>query len=104
MDAQQILMRCRAGRPPKSANEIFEVVSQNFPSAYYRGAKRDPDQEFSIKGVIIDKYSDTVGLPDDVDKDFSDLWKKVSEFVSLPEDLPVGTPLSDPERVAQSVQ
>jgi hypothetical protein len=62
------------------------------------------DQEFSFKRVI-DKYPDTVGqitdcLSGDVDKDFSDLWKKVSEFVQLPEDLPVGTPLSNSERAA----
>jgi hypothetical protein len=62
------------------------------------------DQEFSFKRVI-DKYPDTAGeitdcLSGDVDKDFSDLWKKVSEFVPLPEDLPVGAPISDPERAA----
>jgi hypothetical protein len=62
------------------------------------------DQEFSFKRVI-DKYPDAVGeitdcLSGDVDKDFSDLWKKVSEFVPLPDDLPVGTPLTDSERVA----
>ncbi len=61
------------------------------------------DQEFSFKRVI-DKYPDAVGeitdcLSGDVDKDFSDLWRKISEFVPLPEDLPVGTPLSEPERL-----
>ena len=39
-------------------------------------------------------------LSGDVNKDFSDLWKKVSEFVRLPEDLPVGGPLFDAERAA----
>ena len=55
------------------------------------------DQEFSFKRVI-DKYPEAVGeitdcLSGDVDKDFSNLWKKLSEFVPLPEDLQVGTPL-----------
>ena len=62
------------------------------------------DQDFSFKGVI-DKYPEAVGeitdcLSGDVDKDFSDLWKKISEFVKLPEDLPVGAPLTNTERAA----
>ena len=62
------------------------------------------DQEFSFKRVI-DKYPEAVGeitdcLSGDVDKDFSSLWKKLSEFVTLPEDLPVGTPLSESAGVA----
>jgi flavin-dependent dehydrogenase len=62
------------------------------------------DQEFSFKRVI-DKYPEAVGeitdcLSGDVDKDFSSLWKKLSEFVRLPEDLSVGTPLSEPATAA----
>ena len=62
------------------------------------------DQEFSFKRVI-DKYPEAVGeitdcLSGDVDKDFSNLWKKLSEFVPLPEDLQVGTPLSEPATAA----
>ena len=62
------------------------------------------DEEFSFKRVI-DKYPEAVGeitdcLSGDVDKDFSNLWKKLSEFVPLPEELPVGTPLSEPARAA----
>jgi flavin-dependent dehydrogenase len=62
------------------------------------------DQEFSFKRVI-DKYPEAVGeitdcLSGDVDKDFSDLWKRISEFVRLPEDLPVGGPLFDSQRLA----
>jgi flavin-dependent dehydrogenase len=61
-------------------------------------------QEFSFKRVI-DKYPEAVGeitdcLSGDVDKDFTSLWKKLSEFVPLPEDLSVGTPLSEPATVA----
>jgi flavin-dependent dehydrogenase len=62
------------------------------------------DQEFSFKRVI-DKYPEAAGeitdcLSGDVDKDFSSLWKKLSEFVTLPEDLSVGTPLSESAGVA----
>ena len=65
------------------------------------------DPKFSFR--VIDKYPEAAGeitdcLSGDVNKDFSELWEKISEFVPLPEDLPVGAPLSEPERVAQSVQ
>jgi len=55
--------------------------------------------DFSFKKVI-DKYPDAAGeitdcLSGDVDKDFSSLWQKIAEFVPLPEELPVGRPLSD---------
>jgi flavin-dependent dehydrogenase len=55
------------------------------------------DPDFSFKKVI-DKYPEAAGeitdcLSGDVDKDFSALWRKISEFVPLPEDLPVGQPL-----------
>ena len=54
------------------------------------------DPEFSFKRVI-DKHPEladdiTDCLSGDVDKDFSRLWKAVSEFVSLPAPLPVGAP------------
>lgn len=54
--------------------------------------------EFSFKQVI-DKYPEAAGeitdcLSGDVGKDFSSLWQKISEFVPLPDELPVGQPLS----------
>ena len=57
--------------------------------------------KFSFKQVI-EKYPDAAGditdcLAGDVNKDFSSLWKKISEFVPLPEDLPVGNPLTTNE-------
>jgi flavin-dependent dehydrogenase len=56
------------------------------------------DPKFSFKKVI-DKYPDAAGeitdcLSGDVNKDFSQLWKWISEFVPLPDDLPVGQPLT----------
>jgi flavin-dependent dehydrogenase len=53
--------------------------------------------DFSFKQVI-EKYPEAAGditdcLAGDVNKDFSSLWKKISEFVPLPEDLPIGEPL-----------
>ena len=56
---------------------------------------------FSFKQVI-DKYPEAAGeitdcLSGDVDKDFSHLWNHVAEFAPLPDDLPVGQPLSRPE-------
>lgn len=56
------------------------------------------DPKFSFKKVI-EKYPDAAGeitdcLSGDVNKDFSQLWKWISEFVSLPDDLPVGRPLT----------
>jgi flavin-dependent dehydrogenase len=55
------------------------------------------DPKFSFKQVI-DKYPEAGGeitdcLSGDVNKDFEPLWKKIREFVPLPEDLPVGAPL-----------
>jgi len=55
------------------------------------------DPKFSFK-KLIDKYPDAAGeitdcLSGDVGKDFSPLWKKISEFVPLPDDLPFGEPL-----------
>ena len=47
---------------------------------------------------VINKYPAAAGwitdcLSGDVNKDFSQLWKWIEEFVPLPEDLPVGQPL-----------
>ncbi|MSU58050.1 MAG: NAD(P)/FAD-dependent oxidoreductase [Pedosphaera sp.] len=58
--------------------------------------------EFSFKKVI-EKYPEAAGeitdcLSGDVNKDFTPLWNKIREFVPLPEDLPVGGPLTKGER------
>ena len=52
--------------------------------------------EFSFKKVIA-RYPEAGGditdcLSGDVNKDFSRLWRQISEFVPLPDDLPVGEP------------
>ena len=57
------------------------------------------DPNFSFKKVI-EKYPAAAGeitdcLSGDVNKDFSQLWKWISEFVPLPADLPLGQPLSN---------
>jgi flavin-dependent dehydrogenase len=62
------------------------------------------DPEFSFK-KLIDKYPDAAGeitdcLSGDVNKDFTQLWKWISEFVPLPEDLPLGQPLSKSPQLA----
>jgi flavin-dependent dehydrogenase len=56
------------------------------------------DPKFSFKKVI-DKYPEATGeitdcLSGDVNKDFTPLWSKIREFVPLPDDLPVGAPLT----------
>jgi flavin-dependent dehydrogenase len=53
------------------------------------------DENFSFKDVIM-KYPEAGGLitdclSGDVNRDFSQLWKWISEFAPLPEDLPYGT-------------
>lgn len=58
---------------------------------------------FSFKKVI-DKYPDAASeitdcLSGDVNKDFTSLWKKIREFVPLPDELPVGEPLYQRENV-----
>jgi hypothetical protein len=55
------------------------------------------DPALSFKRVI-QRYPDAAGeitdcLSGDVEKDFSSLWRKFSEFVPLPDELPVGPPL-----------
>ncbi|HEX3989473.1 MAG TPA: tryptophan 7-halogenase, partial [Verrucomicrobiae bacterium] len=47
---------------------------------------------------LTNKYPDAVGtvtdcLSGDVNKDFSELWRQIEEFVPLPEAMPVGAPL-----------
>ena len=62
--------------------------------------------DFSFKQVI-DKYPEAAGeitdcLSGDVNKDFTPLWNKIREFVPLPENLPVGEPLSRNEPLVSS--
>lgn len=65
------------------------------------------DPMFSFR-VLTDKYPKMTGeitdcLSGDVNKDFSDLWKAIREFVPLPEALPCGEPLlKEPQLEAQS--
>lgn len=54
--------------------------------------------KFSFREVI-KRYPDAAGeitdcLSGDVNKDFSQLWRRFREFVPLPDDLPYGEPLS----------
>jgi flavin-dependent dehydrogenase len=56
-------------------------------------------------GKVIKKYPDAAGLitdclSGDVNKDFSQLWKWIAEFVPLPDDLPVGQPLTGSPQLA----
>jgi len=37
-------------------------------------------------------------LSGDIDKDFSNLWQRISEFVPLPQDMAYGTPLEAAQR------
>jgi len=55
------------------------------------------DPNFSFRDLT-DKYPETAGevtdcLSGDVNKDYTRLWKRISEFVPLPDDLPYGEPL-----------
>jgi flavin-dependent dehydrogenase len=55
------------------------------------------DPKFSFREVI-KRYPDAAGeitdcLSGDVNKDFSQLWSRIREFVPLPDDLPYGEPL-----------
>ncbi len=50
-------------------------------------------------GQVIKRYPDSAGeitdcLSGDVNKDFTQLWSRIREFVPLPEDLPYGVPLA----------
>ena len=56
------------------------------------------DANFSFKDVIM-KYPDSANeitdcLSGDVNKDFSGLWRKISEFAPLPDEINVGMPLT----------
>lgn len=56
------------------------------------------DPNFSFKDVVM-KHPEagaeiTDCLSGDVNKDYSLLWERISEFVKLPEDLPYGVPLA----------
>jgi len=56
----------------------------------------EPDFSFAH---VIKRYPDAAGeitdcLSGDVNKDFSQLWTRIREFVPLPDDLPYGVPLS----------
>ena len=56
------------------------------------------DPNFSFREVIM-KYPDAGGeitdcLSGDVNKDFTQLWDRIREFVPLPDDLPYGEPLT----------
>jgi flavin-dependent dehydrogenase len=56
------------------------------------------DQNFSFKDVVM-QYPETGPeitdcLSGDINKDYSNLWRRISEFVKLPEDLPYGVPLA----------
>ncbi len=64
------------------------------------------DPALSFKRVIA-KYPEAAGeitdcLSGDVEKDFEPLWAKFREFVPLPDDLPVGAPLTRQDAVADS--
>jgi flavin-dependent dehydrogenase len=65
------------------------------------------DPKFSFR-ELCDKYPPMAGevtdcLSGDVNKDFSELWRRISEFVQLPDDLPVGSPLEQPAESAAAV-
>ncbi len=56
---------------------------------------------FSFKEVIA-KYPDSAGeitdcLSGDVNKDYTQLWQRIAEFVPLPDELPHGLPMPEPE-------
>jgi len=58
------------------------------------------DPKFSFREVI-KRYPDAAGqltdcLSGDVNKDFTQLWDWIREFVPLPDDLPYGEPLESP--------
>jgi Dehydrogenases (flavoproteins) len=62
--------------------------------------------KFSFRDLT-NKYPGAVGevtdcLSGDVNKDFSQLWEWITEFVPLPDALPVGQPLTRPESTLTS--
>jgi len=59
------------------------------------------DPNFSFRDLTM-KYPEVAGeltdcLSGDVNRDFTGLWEKISEFVTLPDDLPYGAPLEPAE-------
>ena len=61
------------------------------------------DPKFSFREVI-KRYPDAAGeitdcLSGDVNKDYTQLWNRIREFVPLPDDLPYGDPLTSKEPV-----
>jgi flavin-dependent dehydrogenase len=64
--------------------------------------------DFSFR-ELTDKYPETSGevtdcLSGDVNKDFTNLWKRISEFVPLPDALPYGAPLVKEGAATQAKQ
>ncbi|HEY1174427.1 MAG TPA: NAD(P)/FAD-dependent oxidoreductase [Verrucomicrobiae bacterium] len=62
------------------------------------------DPKFSFREVI-KKYPEAAGqitdcLSGDVNKDFTELWNHIREFIPLPDDLPYGEPLKAAEPVS----
>jgi flavin-dependent dehydrogenase len=62
------------------------------------------DPKFSFR-ELTDKYPDAAGevtdcLAGDVNRDFSQLWRRIEEFVSLPGPLPYGQPLVSEKEAA----
>ena len=61
------------------------------------------ESNFSFR-ELTDKYPDAAGdvtdcLSGDVNKDFSELWRRIKEFVPVPDELPLGQPLPAAEPV-----
>jgi flavin-dependent dehydrogenase len=64
----------------------------------------NPDFSF---GKVIKKYPDAAGmitdcLSGDVNKDYSQLWEWITEFVPIPDELPVGQPLTHSPELAKA--
>jgi hypothetical protein len=85
--------QCDAIRPLKrldSATLMDSPAVVGHPLAFY-------NPKFSFKEVTTrfpeaaDQVTDCLSV--DVNKDFSQLWSWIREFVTLPEDLPCGEPL-----------
>src|SRR5208282_4003058 len=60
--------------------------------------------KFSFR-TLTNKYPEAAGtvtdcLSGDVNKDFSELWRQIEEFVPLPATLPLGEPLTTSEKIA----
>lgn len=74
----------------------FKEALENMRKLVY--AFYDPDFSF---GKVIERYPETAGeitdcLSGDVNRDYSSLWEKLSEFVEIPEELPYGMPMEAP--------